>query len=111
MARKGKKYYLTYDDKKLPKHYGWKTDARIDQLKQQFERVVKGSKVTPERSVSELEREVKQIVKNLDQQGRWVSTYQGERLVGQAKMPVGTKYLASALFSQNLDIISSYLAK
>ena len=32
MARSGKKYELTYDDSKLPAHYGWKTDSRIEQL-------------------------------------------------------------------------------
>ncbi len=32
MERDGEKYSLTYDDRRLPSHYGWKTPARLDEL-------------------------------------------------------------------------------
>src|SRR5690606_17762252 len=33
MQRRGDVYSLTYDDSNLPDHYGWKSPARIDDLK------------------------------------------------------------------------------
>ncbi|MDA1050783.1 MAG: hypothetical protein O3C40_09930 [Planctomycetota bacterium] len=38
-----------------------------------------------------------------------MSTFDGARLVGQAKMPVGTKYLSSQVFSNNLVTLSEFL--
>jgi hypothetical protein len=49
-------------------------------------------------------------VKELDAEGRWVSTYGGERLVGQPKFAPGFKFVSSAVFSTNLEALSAYLA-
>ena len=32
MSRRGKTYSLTYDDSRLPSHYGWKCACRVDEL-------------------------------------------------------------------------------
>jgi hypothetical protein len=58
---------------------------------------------------SELKAEVQNILKSLDNQGRWISIYRGERLIGQAKFKLNTPYLASSVFSQKLETLSSYL--
>jgi hypothetical protein len=46
----------------------------------------------------------------LDADGRWVSTYAGERLTGQPKFAIGFKYISSAVFSQNVELLSAFIA-
>lgn len=107
MERDGKSYRLTHNDSNLPAHYGWKTDARLDELREQYSRATM-SVAEPQSRVTD--REVRDIVSALDASGRWVSTYDGTRLVGQAKMAVGAKYLSSERFSENLTTLSEYLS-
>jgi PelA/Pel-15E family pectate lyase len=105
MERGGKNYRLTHDDSNLPTHYGWKTDARLDELREQYSRAKTGDAEPPSFVA---EQDVRNIIADLDQQGRWVSTYNGDRLVGQAKMAIGAKYLSSERFSENLTTLSQY---
>ncbi len=106
MFRRGKVYTLTYGDAKLPAHYGWKWDSRLDELEKEF-RAARSGRIlaTPVANLGE----IRQILSGLDDRGRWVDTYGGERLVGQAKMPLGAKYLSSELFSKNLTRLSGFL--
>jgi hypothetical protein len=106
MERDGKNYRLTHDDSNLPTHYGWKTAARLDESREQYSRAKTGE---AEKQGPVADKEVRDIVSALDEQGRWVSTYDGARLVGQAKMAVGAKYLSSERFSENLTTLSTYL--
>lgn len=109
MTRNGKRYELTYDDRNLPSHYGWKTPSRLDELAKRYEAAKAGR---PQQTASGPDpREVEQIVKSLDARGRWISTFTGERLVGQMKLPIGTPYLSSDLFCQNLTTLASFLRK
>jgi PelA/Pel-15E family pectate lyase len=106
MARHGKRYSLTYDDSDLPAHYGWKWDSRIDELERKYILLKDGGVPTTQPVNVD---NVRLIVSTLDQHGRWVSTYDGKRLVGQAKMPLGAKYLSSERFSKNLATLSEFL--
>lgn len=106
MSRRGSEYLLTYDDSRLPSHYGWKWPSRINELQAALERHRSGGVAEAERIPKTV---VRQIISQLDSQGRWVSTHHGERLVGQAKMPVGAKYLSSEVFSNHLTTLSTYL--
>lgn len=106
MNRRGKEYSLTYDDSKLPKHYGWKWPSRIEELEAMLVQHKRG-KVSTRRIVTK--DEVRKLITQLDKQGRWVSTYDGARLVGQAKMPIGAKHLSSEVFSANLTLLSDFL--
>lgn len=106
MNRQEDQYSLTYDDRNLPDHYGWKIDYRVPQLEREFQEQKKGKRPGPER-ISE--RDVRQVIASLDPQGRWISTFRGERLVGQLKLPAGTPYLSSAVFSHNVELLSTYL--
>jgi len=56
-----------------------------------------------------VEQQVRQINENLDDQGRWLSIYQEERLVGQPKFKLNTPYIASEVFSRNIETLSEYL--
>ncbi|WP_406698822.1 pectate lyase [Singulisphaera sp. Ch08] len=111
MIRRGKDYTLTYDDSDLPAHYGWKVDSRLAAIEARYKTLKAGGREpTTARSVADLEREVRQIIMDLDDQGRWVSRYAGEPLVGQPKFAPGSLYLSSTLFSRNLETLSQYLA-
>jgi hypothetical protein len=99
------RYQLTYDDSDAPSHYGWKQESRLDRI----EKLLKGAPLDAERpSVSDAD--LRKILSSLDDQGRWISTYDGERLVGQPKFARGFTYLSSAVFSRNLEALSDFLS-
>jgi len=107
MTRIGDKYTLTYDDARLPDHYGWKIESRVPELVAQYKRLKADgpgdSSATPAAS------EVRRVIRALDDRGRWIETYDGERLVGQPKMSPGTRYLSSEAFSRNVTTLSEFL--
>tara|TARA_R110002072_G_scaffold271038_2_gene430962 strand:+ start:78609 stop:80234 length:1626 start_codon:yes stop_codon:yes gene_type:complete len=107
MSRQGKDYSLTYDDSQLPKHYGWKWPSRIDELATKLAQCKSG--YVPAAPAAN-EASVRKVISQLDDQGRWISTYDGARLVGQAKMTVGAKYLSSEVFSNNLTLLSDFVS-
>lgn len=110
MVRKGKTYTLTYDDSKLPDHYGWKTESRLDEIERQYHNLLPNAPPTIEDSDDErLQDKVCRIISDLDVQGRWISFYHGEPLMGQPKIPEGSPYLTSAAFSQNLETLSKFV--
>jgi hypothetical protein len=106
MSRRGKVYTLTYDDSNLPDHYGWKWKSRLDDLDSEYELLRNGGATTV--SIVK-DDDIRRILSALDDRGRWVKTYAGERLIGQAKMPRGAKYLSSELFSHNLSRLSEFV--
>ena len=107
MLRRGDVYTLTYDDSNLPAHYGWKIESRLDEIERQYNELQHGAKG---KQPEVLEDKVRQIIADLDEQGRWISLYRGERLVGQPKFEFNTPYIASAVFSRNIEMLSEYLS-
>lgn len=108
MNRNGRNYSLTYDDSRLPKHYGWKWPSRIEELETKLALHKSGRQPAQSQVSADT---IRQIISQLDDQGRWISTYDGARLVGQAKMPLGTKYLSSEVFSKNLTALGNFLTE
>lgn len=124
-------YEFSYSDENLPSHYGWKQPQHLDELSRDFAALEKGvlpsvkvtQRVTPtgklftvpasdltlRLSAAELEAKVREILAALDAQGRWVTTYAGERLVGQPKFAQGFRYLGSHVFNYNVQVLSDYL--
>ena len=111
MNRRGKEYFLTFDDKELPDHYGWKIDSRLDAIEKEYGDVKAGRLQQQETAITELEQQVRKILSEQDSQGRWMSTYGGERIVGQPKFKTGDRYLSSQLFSRNVETLSEYLRR
>lgn len=70
-------YQLTYDDSAAPSHYGWKQNARFDAIEKEYQDAVSGIKTAPLRSARALEGDVRTIIQQLDEEGRWISTYAG----------------------------------
>lgn len=110
VERQGNEYSLTYSDQNLPDHYGWKTAGRIDEIEQKVKRV-KNGKPAPVLSDAELAQRVQDVISHLDQQGRWVSVYRGERLVGQPKFAPRATYLSSERFADHVSLLSEFLLR
>lgn len=108
MQRTGKQYSLTYDDSRLPGHYGWKIESAVDELQQRYSRL-QSERNDGSSSPTPSAEEVRQILQALNDDGRWVSVYQGERLIGQAKFRPGDRYLASEVFADNLSTLARWL--
>ncbi len=108
MERIGEKYSLTYDDRNLPDHYGWKTPSRVELLQRQYRDTKSGKPAAETPTIAELTKEVATVLRQLDAEGRWTSKFAGERLVGQAEFKHGDLYLASEVFSRNLSLMAEY---
>jgi PelA/Pel-15E family pectate lyase len=104
------KYQLTYDDSAAPKHYGWKQSARFGEIERAYELAKMGKGAEQKRSLKELEAEVRIILRDLDDQGRWITTYKGERLVGQPRFADGFRFISSDFFSRNVETLSAFIA-
>jgi hypothetical protein len=106
-----RKYELTFDDSDVPPHYGWKSASEIGELEQRFARI--RSSRTPGSADAAATPvppdEVRKVIAQLDDQGRWISEYTGEMIVGQPKFRQGEKYLASAVFSRNLELLAKFV--
>jgi len=101
------KYQLTYDDSAAPAHYGWKQPARFGAIEKDHLEAKAGRGPAPAPKVSA--DDVRRIVKELDAEGRWISIYAGERLVGQPKFAEGFRYVSSAVFARHAEVLSAYL--
>lgn len=112
MSRQGDAYSLTYDDSRLPDHYGWKWVSELDGIEEAY-RSVMDRKGLPRKTTetSELALRSAKILATLDGEGRWVSSFAGERLVGQPEFRPGETYLSSALFNENVEVLSEYLMR
>jgi hypothetical protein len=102
---------LTYDDSKVPAHYGWKQPARFEEIERAYQFALKGEVVNPKKDLKSLEKEVRKVIRELDSEGRWISSYAGEKLVGQPKFADGFRFISSAVFSNNFRTISEFIQK
>jgi PelA/Pel-15E family pectate lyase len=110
MTRRGDEYSLTYDDSMLPDHYGWKVASRVEAIESEYQSLLRtGRTAKKEPTVDELRREARRIMADLDDQGRWISTFAGEPLVGQPEFKLGDRYISSVVFSRNLETLSRFV--
>jgi PelA/Pel-15E family pectate lyase len=98
-------YRLTYDASAAPGHYGWTQPARFDDIEKRMKAVERGESIPSARPQISRD-EMRKIIQALDDQGRWISTYAGERLVGQPRFAERFRYLSSDVFSRNLETLS-----
>jgi PelA/Pel-15E family pectate lyase len=104
------RYQFSYDDSAVPDHYGWKQPARFAEIEQAYRAVKEGHSPTRTRAPEELAEAVRRIIRGLDNEGRWITTYAGEGLVGQPKFERGFRYISSEVFSRNAGTLSEYIA-
>ena len=112
MQRNGDVYTLTYDDSDLPSHYRWKWDSKLEALRARYDALIEALPPTGQTyAVPRVsEDQARQIIQSLDKRGRWVSTHNGQPLIGQAKIPRGAKYLSSDVFSRNLTALAAFVS-
>jgi len=107
------RYQLTYDASAVPEHYGWIQDARFEDIDKAYQDARAGTSPSPlgrrQRASPELTDEVRKIIAALDADGRWITTYNGERLVGQPRFSPAFRYVSSEVFSQNVTTLSEFL--
>jgi PelA/Pel-15E family pectate lyase len=104
------RYQLTYDDSAAPRHYGWKHPARLDSIQRAYEGTLRGISTAAAPSAAELQEKARKIIRELDSEGRWISRYAGERLVGQPDFPDSFHYISSDVFRRNVESLSQYIA-
>lgn len=102
-------YKLTNDDSQVPQHYGWKTDSRLDAIETAFT-AAKNRTAAPA-SPGPTDDDIRKIIRTLDAEGRWINTYDGQMIVGQPKFQTGFQYIASEVFSKNLETLSQYVTR
>ena len=111
MQRAGKVYSLTHDDSNVPDHYGWKSSPHLDALEREYselDEAANPAELSKEASVSAAT--VRRIIDSLDEQGRWLSVRDVDnRLIGQAKIAPGEKYLSSEVFARNLEQLAAFV--
>jgi hypothetical protein len=105
-----KSYQLTYDDSAVPSHYGWKVPARVDSIMEMYQAAKKRSNPDPSLEEENKTEDIRSAIQGLDNEGRWISTFSGERLVGQPKFAVGFSYISSEVFSRNVKLLSEFIA-
>ncbi len=110
LHRTGSNYTLTYDDRDLPAHYGWKQPSRLDELEREFAALAAGAPAVSAPSRPPSTEHVRAIVDALDGEGRWLSTHRGERLVGQPKFAPGFPFIDSAVFAHRVELLAQFLA-
>ena len=99
-----KNYYLTNSDKNLPDHYGWKNTPRINEIQAKYNDLIKTGTVADPKLTA-----ASKLIGGLDRYGRWITHNAGQPLVGQPKFRPGDVFIASGVFSHNLEMISDWL--
>lgn len=102
-------YQLTFDDGDVPTHYGWKGKSRLESIEKRYNDLVAGKPARPSRRTVKPE-EARRIVDALDDKGRWLTTYDGERITGQPKFRAGEQYLSSETFIKNVERLADFLS-
>jgi hypothetical protein len=108
MTRAGDRYSLTYEDTNLPDHYGWKVPSRVSELEGRYA-AANGGQAGVVKRTPPGPAEIRGVIETLDADGRWISTYDGERLTGQPGFKPGFRYLGSDVFNRNVELLSRYL--
>lgn len=101
------KYELSYDSSNAPTHYGWKHSSRLDRIEKDLTEAKRGKPPTKKSRPSEAE--VRRAIETLDDQGRWLETHSRQNPSGQSHFEEGFKFLSSATFSKNMEILARFV--
>lgn len=99
-------YELTHDAQSLAKHYGWHDPSPLPEIDSALKGLRSSSPPPPTLITPD---SIKQIIDQLDSEGRWISHYDGQMIVGQPKFKAGQAYLSSAVFAENVEKLCQFL--
>jgi hypothetical protein len=107
-------YTLIYEDTDLPNHYSFKIpgNERIDNIKSYYHRILEKGRnalLAENNPQPEIDRDrVREIIENLDEQGRWVE--KGRLKTGDRQNPyVDAEIIATRTFNRNMSLLSSFV--
>ncbi|MCA8987709.1 MAG: hypothetical protein KDA78_08725 [Planctomycetaceae bacterium] len=100
----GKVYQLTYDDKNLPTHYGFKIDSKVEGLSKLLEKAQAGKRNLFVRSRPSSGK-VSGIIANLDERGAWVEEGNMKGFNKASREGV----IESETFVKNVQTLAEYL--
>lgn len=103
-------YQLTYDDRQVPDHYGWKTASRLKEIERRFADIKNSNAKALVQKTSPLKEDIAKLIRELDAEGRWVAVYANQPLSGQPKFRPGDHFISSEVFCRNLEALSSFIA-
>jgi hypothetical protein len=83
-----------------------RSESRLSELQARYDVLTSGGKTAQPEVTGD---EAGGIIAALDDCGWWVSTYTGERFVGQPKIRLGERYLSSEFFSRNLTALCEFV--
>ncbi len=99
-------YELTHDAQSLAKHYGWHDPSPLPAI----DSALNGLRPGPAPAAPVIAADsLREIIAQLDAEGRWISHYDGEMIVGQPKFKIGQAYLSSAVFADNIEKLCQFL--
>jgi hypothetical protein len=99
-------YELTHDAQNLAKHYGWHDPSPLPAI----DSALNGLRPGPAPAAPVIAADsLREIIAQLDAEGRWISHYDGEMIVGQPKFKIGQAYLSSAVFADNIEKLCQFL--
>lgn len=104
-------YQLTYDDSQAPSHYGWKQGNKLSEIRKAWEAAMRSDEKKKPVTKKVSRKGVELALQSQDKDGRWVSTFAGESLVGKPRLEKGAEYISSEVFSRNLELLSEYLVE
>ena len=107
-------YQLTYSDADVPTHYAFKIDNHIGTIRQMYEHARRtgpqpslGLKSPAPVLSSALVQTVERILKEMDDQGRWVEK---GNLKTSGKDVAGDRIITTRTFIRNISVLAQYLA-
>jgi hypothetical protein len=109
-----KSYEITYSDADMPTHYSFKTPARMEKIRQEYDKLRKMSAEQREQSAltgrpkvgEDMIARAKAAIDSLDDQGRWLEPGRFKESESQADEQI----LVTETFVKNVERISLYLA-
>lgn len=111
-----KQYELTYDDKDVPTHYGFKVSSKVDAIEREYQRLEKASSkelaslrdaAARGRSRSApSDNEIRSVIAAMDERGAWVEM---GRLRYQGDSDDTRQVIETSTFIRNIGLLSRYV--
>ena len=101
--RQGKRYFLTYDDSRVPNHYSFHRESRLDAIETEYKRLLASKPAVP--SVPPKDAEVRQILSAMDARGAWVERGR----LPHHKLEPASGIIQCQLFVDNVVTLSRWL--
>jgi hypothetical protein len=105
-------YELTYDGDRVPTHYGFTFDSRLDAIEAAAARLSRGDRPAdddgPPRATAELAAQVREIIAGQDPRGAWTAPGTIRDLEGRKVMPEGD-IIESATFIKNMKALGDFI--